>query len=85
MHPKKTVAELLEISQSGMYAVCAEVVRIIDGQDWWYPACKCHRSVLPNSGAYFCSGCDKHMFQVIPRYVVSSIDLVVVYQLIHLN
>jgi hypothetical protein len=47
MHPKKTVAELLEISQSGMYDVCAEVVRIIDGQDWWYPTCKCHRSVLP--------------------------------------
>jgi hypothetical protein len=52
---------------SGVFGVCAEVVRIVDGHDWWYHACKCHKSVVPDSGSYFCSSCDRHVFHVIPR------------------
>jgi hypothetical protein len=42
---------------------------LVDGQEWWYPACKCHRSVTPDSGAYYCKGCVKHVFHMIPRFV----------------
>ncbi|MCI24142.1 replication factor A protein, partial [Trifolium medium] len=38
----------------------------VDGEDWWYPACKCHKSVTPDSSAYYCSRCVKHVFQMIP-------------------
>ncbi|KAK2447592.1 replication protein A 70 kDa DNA-binding subunit C [Trifolium repens] len=70
MHPKKSISDLVEPSQHGVFAVCAEIVRIVDGKEWWYPTCKCHKSVVPDSGAYFCSGCDRHVFQVIPRFKI---------------
>lgn len=66
MHPKKTLDELINLSQSGsIFVVCVEVVRIVDGQDWWYPASNCHKSVIPDGDSYFCSACDMHVFHVI--------------------
>jgi hypothetical protein len=70
MHPKKTLDELVCASDGGVFVVYAEVVRVVHGQDWWYPACKCHKGVTPDSGAYFCSACNKHVFQVVPRFRV---------------
>ncbi|KAK2414171.1 replication protein A 70 kDa DNA-binding subunit C [Trifolium repens] len=70
MHPKKTLEELLCSTDSGIVVIFAEVVRVVPGQDWWYPACRCHKSVSPDSGAYYCSSCNKHVFQVIPRFRV---------------
>ncbi|KAK2384164.1 replication protein A 70 kDa DNA-binding subunit C [Trifolium repens] len=70
MHPKKTIDELISISDGGVFVVCAEVVQIVDGHDWWYPTCKCHKSVVADSGAYFCSACDRDVFNVIPRFRV---------------
>jgi hypothetical protein len=69
MHQKKSLESLLSTSDGGIYVVCADVVGVVDGQDWWYPACKCHKGVVPDSGSYFCSSCDRHVFQVIPRYL----------------
>jgi hypothetical protein len=70
MHPEKTLEELLCATDGGIFVVFAEVVRVVPGQDWWYPACRCHKSVSPDSGAYYCSSCNKHVFQVIPRFRV---------------
>ncbi|CAJ2638179.1 unnamed protein product [Trifolium pratense] len=70
MHPKKSIAELKSVYESGIFVVCAEVVRVVNGHDWWYPACKCHKAVVPDSGSYFCSSCDRHVFHVIPRFRV---------------
>jgi hypothetical protein len=70
MHPKKTLGELLCATDGGVVVVFAEVVGVVQGQDWWYPACRCHKSVSPDSGAYYCSSCNKHVFQVIPRFRV---------------
>ncbi|MCH80240.1 replication factor A protein [Trifolium medium] len=70
MHPKKSVGELNNLCDAGVFVVCAQVVRVVDGQDWWYPACKCHKAVVPESGSYFCSACDRCVFQVIPRFRV---------------
>lgn len=69
-YPKRSLDDLVTLSDGGVYVVCAEVLRIVDGQDWWYPACKCHKSVIPDSGAYYCGSCDRHVFQVIPRFRV---------------
>jgi hypothetical protein len=40
---------------------------LMDGQAWWYPTCRCHRSVIADSGAYYCKGCDMHVFHIVPR------------------
>ncbi|MCH79355.1 replication factor A protein [Trifolium medium] len=70
LHPKKSLAELSSLCEDGVFVVCAEVMRVVDGQDWWYPACKCHKAVVPDSGSYFCSACDRRVFQVILRFRV---------------
>ncbi|KAK2362598.1 replication protein A 70 kDa DNA-binding subunit C [Trifolium repens] len=70
MHPIKSVGQLDSLEEGGVSVVCAEVVGIVDGSDWWYPACKCHRSVVAYSGSYFCSSSDTHVFQVVPRFRV---------------
>lgn len=70
LYPKKTIAELKEVGDNETFTVCAVVDGIFEGEDWWYPACKCHRSVTPDSGAYYCKGCVRHIFQIVPRYKV---------------
>jgi hypothetical protein len=68
LHPKRTVAELINNNEEGLFSVCAEIIGVVSGADWWYPACKCHKSVITDSGSYFCDGCGRHVFQVVPRY-----------------
>jgi hypothetical protein len=68
MHPKKKIAELNDLEEDGVFAVFGMVSGIVMGQEWWYPACNCHRSVVDDPGAYYCNGCSKHVFQVVPRY-----------------
>jgi hypothetical protein len=67
LHPKKTVSDLYDIAEDGIFAVCGTIVSIVGGQEWWYPACKCHKGVIADSGAYYCNSCAKHIFQVVPR------------------
>jgi hypothetical protein len=67
MHPKKKVSDLSDLEEEGIFAVYGVVSGIVQGEDWWYPACKCHKVVLPDSGAYYCNGCSRHVFQCIPR------------------
>ncbi|GAU50770.1 hypothetical protein TSUD_410670 [Trifolium subterraneum] len=70
MHPKKKIADLYELEEDGVFAVFGIVYGIVKGQEWWYPACKCHGSVVADSGAYYCNGCSKHVFQILPRFKV---------------
>ncbi|MCI70629.1 replication factor A protein [Trifolium medium] len=69
MHPKKKIDDLLELVEDGIFAVYGVVTGIIGGEEWWYLACKCHKAVIPDSVAYYCNSCVKHIFQVVPRYV----------------
>ncbi|GAU25322.1 hypothetical protein TSUD_375850 [Trifolium subterraneum] len=70
LYPKKTIKELESLMEEGTFVVCA----VIDGfadvalSNWWYPACKWHRSVTLDSGAHYCKGCDKHVCVTIPRF-----------------
>jgi hypothetical protein len=67
MHPKKSIGQLLDCVEDGVFAVYGSISGLMDGQAWWYPACRCHRSVIADSGAYYCKGCDKHVFHIVPR------------------
>ena len=68
MYPRKTVVGLKECMKHGVFIVYADVCGLEDGEYFCYSACKCNRKVTPNSGSYYCSDCDKHVYQVIPRY-----------------
>ncbi|MCI09325.1 replication factor A protein, partial [Trifolium medium] len=70
MYPKKKIGELVDLAEDGIFVVCGVVAGIVGGEEWWYPAWKCHKAVVPDSGAYYCNSCVKHIFQVIPRFKV---------------
>ncbi|GAU43363.1 hypothetical protein TSUD_82090 [Trifolium subterraneum] len=70
MHPKKKIGELLDLEEDGIFAVYGSVTGIVGGEKWWYPAYKCYRAVVPDSGAYYCTSCVKHIFQFVPRFKV---------------
>jgi hypothetical protein len=67
MYPKRSLSQLNSSNEDGLFIVCATIDGLVDGEDWWYPACKCHRSVTPDSGAYYCKDCVKHVFNMVPR------------------
>ncbi|AES99245.1 replication factor A protein 1 [Medicago truncatula] len=68
--PKKTLEQLHSTFEDGVFVVYATIGGLVDHEDWWYPACKCHRSVSADSGAFYCKGCAKHVFQMVPRFRV---------------
>jgi len=70
IYPKKTLSQLIASLEDGLFIVSATIDGLVDGEDWWYPACKCHRSVTPDSGAYYCKDCVKHVFHMVPRYLL---------------
>lgn len=71
LHPRKTVAGLKECVEDGVFVVLAAIRGLEVGGEFCYSACKCNRKVTPDSGRYYCSGCDKHVYQVTPRYRVT--------------
>jgi hypothetical protein len=78
MYPAKSILELNSTQEDGAFVVFGVIDDLVEGQEWWYPACKCHRSVTPDSGAYYCKGCVKHVFHMVPRYdnVISYLGFV---------
>lgn len=47
---KKTIAQLFDFNEDGLFVVIAIVSGFVEGEEWWYSACKCHRSVVADSG-----------------------------------
>jgi hypothetical protein len=68
MFPKKSIDGVKHCLEEGVFVVCGTIAGLVDGSDFSYLACKCHRKVVPDSGSYYCSNCDKHVYQVLPRY-----------------
>jgi hypothetical protein len=66
-YPKISISNLLEIVEDGIYVVSGVVDGLVDDEEWWYPACRCQRSVTADSGAYYCKLCVKHVFKMVPR------------------
>jgi replication factor A1 len=67
-YPKTSIANLVETVEDGIYVVSAVVGGLVDDEEWWYPACRCQRSVTADSGAYYCKLCVKHVFKMVPRF-----------------
>lgn len=69
LYPRKKVAELQDTSEDGLFVVSDIVDGLVEDKDWYYPSCTCHRSLMPDSGGYYCKDCVKHVFHMVPRYV----------------
>ncbi|XP_045794777.1 uncharacterized protein LOC123889473 isoform X2 [Trifolium pratense] len=69
-YPIITISGLNSLTSDGVFVVSATIIGVVADEDWWYPACKCHKSVSPDSSAYYCGRCVKHVFQMIPRFRV---------------
>lgn len=74
LYPQKTITELQGTSEDGLSVVSGIVDGFVEDEEWYYPACTSHRSLMPDSGAYYCKDCAKHVFHMVPRYVNFSIQ-----------
>lgn len=40
MYPRKTLSQLIASLEDGLFIVSTTIDGLVDGEDWWYPACK---------------------------------------------
>ena len=66
----KTKSELNASEEDDTFVFFAAIEGLVEGQDWWYSTCRCHMSVTPDYGAYYCKGCVKHVFHMVPRLLL---------------
>jgi len=69
MYPKKSLDQMKVMAEDGLFIVSAIVEGMVEGEEWWYPACKCHKGLVRDSGAYYCKDCITHVYHMVPRYV----------------
>ncbi|KAJ1390611.1 hypothetical protein SESBI_37352 [Sesbania bispinosa] len=68
LYPRKYVNELQITEEGGIFIVDATIVFVMNEEQWWYGACKCHKAVTLDGGLYYCSNCSTHVVEVTPRY-----------------
>ncbi|MCH79892.1 replication protein A 70 kDa dna-binding subunit [Trifolium medium] len=66
--PRMTLQGLKDATTESLNVVCATVKRILNPDCFWYTACVCNKSVIPDSNMFFCEKCNKHVLKVFPRY-----------------
>jgi len=60
---------LNDFGQGGSFVVSDVVNGLVEVEKWWYLVRKCHKIVVPYFGAYYCKGCVKLVFQMVPMFV----------------
>jgi len=51
--------------------VMATIVGVVENDNWLYTGCqKCNKAVSPDSNMYYCGGCDTHVINVTPRFLI---------------
>jgi hypothetical protein len=79
LNPKIAIVELEKLREVGTFIVYATVDGVVDGESWWYPSCRCRHRVTYDSGVYYCKGCAKHIFQIVPRFDLSVLVIFTVF------
>ncbi|CAJ2654022.1 unnamed protein product [Trifolium pratense] len=69
----KTISELMDDPQTGIFIVNARIVDMIELNPWWYPVCRCDIIVESYLGAYFCENCHATEFSAVPKYRVKMV------------
>jgi len=49
-----------------MSIVMATVDQYVADGGWWFLSCVCHEQVVPDSLAYYCERCNKHVLMITP-------------------
>jgi hypothetical protein len=63
-----SVSGLNLLAEDATFVVTATIIGLVEGEEWWYPACNFHKSITPDFGAYYCCRCVNHVFQLILRF-----------------
>ncbi|GAU46750.1 hypothetical protein TSUD_402760 [Trifolium subterraneum] len=66
--PRMTLQGIKDATTESLNVVCATVKRILNPDCFWYTACVCNKSVIPDSNMFYCEKCNKHVMKVFPRY-----------------
>ncbi|KAK2409926.1 replication factor A protein [Trifolium repens] len=69
-YPKRTISQLVNGSEDGIYVVSGVVTGVVGGEDWWYPTCSCLKIVSREPRGYYCEACVKYFLHMVPRYRV---------------
>jgi hypothetical protein len=57
LYPLKTVSDVADLVDDGIFVLCGTIVDVIKGEDWWLATCQCHRTLRRSSGSFFCHSC----------------------------
>ncbi|MCI00398.1 replication factor A protein, partial [Trifolium medium] len=66
-YPVRTMAELKNNPQLGVFVVNARICDIVNFDPWWYPVCKCPRIFEKYIGAFHCVKCQLSKFIAAPK------------------
>jgi hypothetical protein len=71
-YPRRTIGQLVHGIDEGIFVVSGVVASIVEGDNWWYPSCSCHKSVSREARGYYCKACAKYFLHMVPRYCFYS-------------
>jgi hypothetical protein len=72
-YPVKTLAELQNDPQLGIFVVNARICGIVNFDPWWYPICDCPRIYQKYLGSFHCTKCSASKFIASPKYWLNFI------------
>jgi hypothetical protein len=62
-YPCKTIAQLREDPELGIFVINARLADMSGVNAWWYPVCRCDIIIDSYLGAFFCDKCHATEFQ----------------------
>jgi hypothetical protein len=66
-YPVRTIDELKNNPQLGVFIVNARICEITSFDPWWYPLCKCNQVFDKYIGTFHCVKCGTSKFVAIPK------------------
>ncbi|XP_057450047.1 uncharacterized protein LOC130741224 isoform X3 [Lotus japonicus] len=70
VHPKKTIGQLLQTTESGIFVVHVGILAVIEEGGWWYPSCRCYTKLTVDNGVYHCGCCERTIGKMLPRFSI---------------
>ncbi|XP_057440470.1 uncharacterized protein LOC130732440 [Lotus japonicus] len=67
-HPRKTLTQLLDNKEGGIFIVHAGIVGVLKDGPWFYPSCRCFSELRVNGVKYDCLKCGRTIDKMINRF-----------------
>ena len=45
LYPKRTIGDIKNFAEEGTFVVYGTVTGLVEEDEYWYPACKCHKEL----------------------------------------